>query len=131
MLHLLAVKGVIVDPQYVSISEASELTNKSQSWVRTKLKNLTNNGRATKNSSGHWEIERAAILAFCARSKVVKAKTISQPHNESGTEWLKIVEVLRTENSELRTENKQLRSEIVELLKAKSSLGIVSRWLRI
>lgn len=120
-----------MDPQYVSINEASELTNRSQSWVRTKLANLKSNGRATKNANGHWEIERAAILALCGRNKSAKAGAISQPRSDNNTEWSKIVEVLRTENGDLRAENKQLRAEITELLKAKTKAGIISRWLRI
>jgi cell division protein FtsB len=107
--------------------------------VRSHLPKLENEGLASRNAKGEWEINRSAILALRGHRKgaSVDQKVVHQV--ETSTEWSTLVDALRQnckglkdEVEELKAENKQLRAELTELLikRAKAKDGIISRWIR-
>ena len=129
----------------VDLNEASRITGKSLSWVRSKAKTLEHEGRASKKS-GKWEIERSAILAFQATSQSASQVPQSNLKSVEGGHFeTQLVGELRSQISELRQEKKelkednrrlnslnlQLQSEVKGLLSDNNSKSIISRWLRI
>ena len=95
------------------------------------VKKLETQGHATRNENGAWEINRQAILTVRGMKKARKGASVVTQENSPATEWHKLVDTLRSENTELRGENKQLRAEITGLLKNNAKGSILSRWLRI
>ena len=105
-----------MDANYISVSEAAQITERSQGWVRGKLKSLEKDGYASRNDVGQWEINRNAIVGL----KVTKRKGASVTTNNNtttneGPSWSLLVEALRNDAAGLRVELRKMSDENTEL----------------
>ena len=130
---------------YLSIRESAKLANRSQSWIRTKLKRWAVDGQAVQDEKGRWAINQQAILAE-AGSRIDKierkgatAFEAQKSHeNDAFCDFLQeqvrlqkeTIKQLHEENISYRSEVRKLNEEIKALLQNKSGSRL-SRWFRI